>query len=343
MEAQLFTPSNPRPVYVDTMRGLISSRQEGFRPFVPVTAVMDNAVFPRSLTTEVSNNADPRDHTTTLTLRLDGRYDRLIATVGRDDRGHLNGPAYCYFEVWGDGRQLWKSEAIRSAVTPVLAGASASKRKVPQELDVSVRGVLYLRLVTRYAREFSQQAPLVNRASGCIWGTPRLVPPPATTDRELIPDEDLRIAVQTAALRLSSRITGDAKYRGRLPLRLGIAPLRIEKGTLDLRVTAEDETALRAVLSNQLFSVKQGFENVFDPLKPADSAGIAAALPADGSARGSAASVSAIGRGFKADFVLFGALVRIASGWQIQVRLIETKKGDTVATETVSIGAKKLM
>lgn len=324
-------PEHLRPVPVDRLLRSVATQQSGYRPYSPRTATMDGRAYPRSLVTEVNNNVDPNDQIATLTLRLDGRYRRFLAMVGRDDILHRAGPAYCYFEVWGDGRRLFRSEAIRSGLTQVLAGPSASKRKVPQEVDVPVRGVLSLRLVTRYAREFSQQAPNVNRASGCVWGSAQLLPLLPPTGRDLVPDDRLREAARAAALRLAAGVGGDAALQKRLPLTVGVPPLRREAGA------PGEEAALRLLIAQEIFAVRRGLDSIFKALPTADAAALAAALPPTGSARTVPASVAAIGRGFQADLVLLGALTKAGGRWQVTLRLVETKAGKPLEVVTVPL------
>jgi hypothetical protein len=60
-------------------------------------------------------------------------YARFSAAVGLDDETRPEKPNEAVFEVWADGRLLWRSEAVK-------AGAE------PQRLDLDVRGVAELTL-----------------------------------------------------------------------------------------------------------------------------------------------------------------------------------------------------
>jgi hypothetical protein len=162
------------PVYIDEIIKSKSTRRSGFAPYRSSVATLGGVVFRRSLMTEVSG-AKPSDTLSVVTLKIDGKYERFQATVGRSDEEARNGPAYAYFEVWGDGTCFFRSTAIRSAATMVSVPSGSTVRKTPQEINIVVRGTRTLQLVTRYASTMDQQAPDVTRAHGCVWGDPRLL------------------------------------------------------------------------------------------------------------------------------------------------------------------------
>ncbi|MBC8104161.1 MAG: NPCBM/NEW2 domain-containing protein [Cytophagales bacterium] len=161
-------------VLVDDAMRAKSTKQSGFAPYRKRDVVLDGAPFPRSLQTE-AGGAKASDYLSVLTLKIDGKYERFQATVGREAEETRTGPAYAYFEVWGDGICLFRSTAIRSAQTLVTVPAGTSTRKTPQAIDLVVRGARTLQLVTRFAAELDQQAVNITRARGCIWGNPRLL------------------------------------------------------------------------------------------------------------------------------------------------------------------------
>lgn len=162
------------PVFIDEMIGAKSTRRSGFAPYRSLSATLGSDVFPHALMTEVGG-AKASDTQSVLTLKIDGKFERFQATVGRSDNEARNGPAYAYFEVWGDGTCFFRSTAIRSAGSMVTTPAGASVRKTPQEINIAVRGTRTLQLVTRYASTIDQQAPGISRAQGCVWGDPRLM------------------------------------------------------------------------------------------------------------------------------------------------------------------------
>ncbi len=162
------------PVFVDQVLKAKSTRRSGFAPYRGSVVTLDGEVFQRSLTTEVGG-AKPSDTLSVLTLKIDGKFDRFQATVGRSEDEARTGPAYAFFEVWGDGTCFFRSSPIRSAASMVTVPTGATIRKTPQAINISVRGTKTLQLVTRYASTIDQQAPGVSRANGCVWGNPRLL------------------------------------------------------------------------------------------------------------------------------------------------------------------------
>ncbi|MES2461731.1 MAG: NPCBM/NEW2 domain-containing protein [Armatimonadota bacterium] len=167
-------------VFLDEIIKARSTRRSGFAPYRSTVATIGGEVFRRSLITEVGG-VKPSDTLSVVTLKIDGKYERFQATVGRSDEEARNGPAYAYFEVWGDGTCFFRSTAIRSANNMVTVPSGATVRKTPQTINITVRGTKTLQLVTRYASTIDQQAPDVTRANGCVWGDPRLLTAVAST------------------------------------------------------------------------------------------------------------------------------------------------------------------
>lgn len=71
-----------------------------------------------------------------LTYRIFGTFSRFIARAGLDDSGKAPRPMEVVFEVWGNGKRLWKSDAIQS-------GSPA----VPVDVDIKGVQVLELRVL----------------------------------------------------------------------------------------------------------------------------------------------------------------------------------------------------
>ena len=324
-----YLPPHLVPVYLDTLLRAPGTRFVGHRAYTATAAVMEGRRYARSLTTDVTNNAVATEQFSEMTVALNGRYSRFLATLGRDDVTHINGPAYCYFEVYADGQRVFRSQAIRSRLSPVQTPASGALRAGPQELVLPVVGVGSLRLVTRYASGLSQRARLVNRAAGCVWGNARLLPVPPPRPEALISDAPLRKAVQTAALRLAAQVTGSPKQVRRLPLALGVTPLRVEAGA------AGHEEAIRTLVAQQLFTVRRGPSYVFKPLSASNAAALLVAVPVAGSTvRTTPEAVAAIGEGVGADLVLLGSVGRNPKSgiWQVALRLVPTHaKGPAAA------------
>jgi hypothetical protein len=324
-----------RPYPVDVLVAAPTTQMTGNTAFQPRQATMNGVQYARSLVTEVNNNATATQQFSSMTIDIGGRFSRFQVTVGRDDALAARGPGYAVFEVWGDGRRLFRSYALRSAMTTVQTGpGGGTKSQVPQKIDISVRGIRSLRLLTRYALEFSQQARYVNRAMGCVWGNPMLIFAPDAPPELVITHAGVKMAVREAAERLAGSVSNSPRYKDpkSWPLRVGVTPLRVDPGP------PADEPAVRALIAKELSAVRRGREQqVLTPLSQADHASLAAALPVGGSARLSGESVAAIGRGVKADFVALGALIQTAGRWQVQVRLIETKQGGLLEQVTVPV------
>lgn len=330
------TPAPPpqfRPVYVDTLLQMPTTQQTGNSPFRPVTATLDGVNYGRSLLTEVNNNATATSQYASLTISLNNKFERFQVTVGRDDTLAARGPGYCFFEVYADGKRVFRSMALRSALTPVKTGVRGGpKASAPQRIDISVRGVRSLRLLTRYALEFSQEARYVNRAMGCVWGAPRLIFASDAPPEVVVQNAGVRQAVREAAQRLAGTVANLPAYKGRAePFQVGVTPLRVDPNP------PADEPAVRALIANELGAQRRAEKRILEPLLPSDAAALAAALPIGGSARLSPGSVAAIGRGNRADFVILGALTRTAGRWQILLRLIETKDGAVIEQVTVAV------
>jgi len=129
-------------------------------------------VFPHALITEVGG-AGSSQTLSILALNLEGRYERFQASVGRDRSLSENGSAAAAFEVWADGTLLYRSAALRP---------SRGRNATLQPIDLLVRGTRSLQLVTRFAdteTHTGNNGPV--RASGCLWGDPRLSLPTADT------------------------------------------------------------------------------------------------------------------------------------------------------------------
>jgi hypothetical protein len=323
------------PVYLDALLRDVRVQGTGAR-YRPGTANVGGVMYGHSLETEVVNGAMARDREATLTVSLAGRFDRFRATVGRDDNDHILGPGYCFFEVWGDGKLLFKSDAVRSSVTPVKVSTAIPKRSTPQEVDISVRGVRYLRLVTRYATEFTQQARYVQRAMGCVWGGPRLLPlSDAAAGADAVrADPGLRAAVRSAALQVLAALPPRAEDAA--APKLGLTPLRIAGLDRDERFPAGlSEPAVRALLADELFAVQNAAGPKALPLDRNAAARLAADLPADGKQRTDRARVADAGKRAGADLLLLGALALSPKGeWQVSLQLTDAASGKPLGRAT---------
>lgn len=327
-------PEEPVTVYVDSLLRERSTRQKGYRPYTARAAVIEGQAYTRALVTE-AGNARPDERSSTLTLKLDGRYERFQATVGRDDTDALRGAAFAAFEVWGDDKPLFRSAPIRSSRTLVRTAPGARTRRAPEEIEVSVRGVALLQLVTRYAAELTQQAaqPL-GQARGCVWGDARLIAPSSQLLLSGGGDSALRDTLRLAALQVAGAAAAAKPQNGRLPMRLGVAPLYFTPGSSSAGIPAERIAALRSLLEQQLLAARRGAAILFMPLTARQAAQATRALTVRGDQpEPTPAAIAATGRQVRADCVLLGTLSRAGDDrWTLLLRLVETQNAVVIAT-----------
>jgi hypothetical protein len=223
--------------------------------------------YEQSLLTEVSN-VRPGEQVTTLTVLLNGAFDRIQATVGREEREAAKGNGYVYFEIWGDDRLLVKSDAIGALRSPGGLGGGPDQpvRRGNQDLEASLQGVLQLKLVTRYALDLPQRVRSMERARGCVWANPRLLPGVGYIGRRA--SDPLRDALRVALTRLTALTLvrlqgGDAGLR-LFPLPVGVAPLRpTVAGTSE----TIPEPVVRAALQELLTEAQQNRKSLFRTLE----------------------------------------------------------------------------
>jgi hypothetical protein len=223
--------------------------------------------YDQTLSTEVANTR-PGEQMTTVSLLLNGAFDRFEATVGRDDKEAGRGPGYVYFEVWGDDRLLVKSDAIGATRSPggISSGTQQLTRRSPQDIETSVRGILQLKLVVRYASDLPQRGRYMDRAKGCVWANTRLTPAMGYIGKRA--SDPLRDALRLAALQLISTTMaslgqGEPSLR-QFPLALGIAPLRPAESE-DGEVAPEP--MIRAALQELFVSASQNRQILFHPVE----------------------------------------------------------------------------
>ena len=332
-------------VFVDEAVQARSTKRGGFAPYQAHRGTLAGEEFSHSLMTEVSS-AKPSDALSVLTLKIDGRYERFRATVGRSDDEARTGPAYVYFEVWGDGTCFFRSTPIRSAATMVTVAPGAPTRKTPQAIDIIVRGTRTLQLVTRFAT-IEQQAPDITRARGCVWGDPRLLtasalagpsvspaaplPPPAPeaavpTSAKNRPEtldprrESVRMAVLLLASGVGRAASPDANAAPsatlRYPLKIALLPLRPWERQRRRPANAgiqPADTAIQTLLESSLPTAKRGSAAVFTLLDRESTQEIARAVPPSFATSAELtstdmASLTALWRGKAVDAVLFATL-----------------------------------
>ena len=320
-------------VYVDSLLGASTTRRGGLWPLTARPATMNGDTFAHAIVTEVGS-AQPIEQTSTLRLHLGGAYGRFVATVGRDDNETGGGPAYVYFELWGDDALLFRSTPIRSHNFLVRARPGANTRKAPQAVDVSVRGVQSLRLIVRYAADIDQEGPQIVRGRGCVWGDARLLPATGgdTAPAPTVNIGNLRDAVRGAAAQMAAQAASDliADNKTTLPVKLFIAP------PPDDSPAPVRSAALREMLATFLLAAR----------RPGSSgSGAVFALPTRPRRAGSVGSTldeaRAAARRSGADAVLRPSLLpptETERGWRLEMRLyvVETGAEKTVVIAPLS-------
>lgn len=325
-----------REYYLDQLGRDPQTLRSGSSAYRPCVATIDGVRYPRSLVTGVVNGSLANDRRAMLTIPLRGAFERIRARLGRDDNMHILGPGYCIFEVWGDGRRLFRSDAIRSSLSDVAVDAAFPKRGGTQEVDVPIQGVQQLRLVTRYANEFTQQARYVHRAFGCVWADPRLTPvsEESAARAALEADPGLRAALRNAAVKIAA--AAPVTTAGSPPPRVGIAPFPLETRSGDGRFPVGlSEPATREFLSRELFAIKRGGAAAFVALAAGPALRLSTELPADGKQRTDPRAVAAAGKRAGADLLLFGALRPVKDGrpgWTLALMMLDVQTGRTVAS-----------
>jgi hypothetical protein len=103
------------PVFVDEILTARNTRRSGFASYKSSAVTLEGQVFQHSLITEVGG-AKPSDTLSVLTLKIDGKYERFQATVGRSEEEARNGPAYAYLK--SGATEPVSSEVPRSGPRP---------------------------------------------------------------------------------------------------------------------------------------------------------------------------------------------------------------------------------
>jgi hypothetical protein len=316
------------PLFVSELIDSLSVGQAGASRYVAQAAMIEGQKYERSLMTEV----DPRQANgiATLTLLLGSSFDVLRATIGRDDADFARGAGGVYFEVWGDDRLLYKSGVLLSRKHPIRVGGSPlNVRLAPEEVEVPVKGVNVLRLLTRYASDVSQRGSNAGRAHGCVWGDVRLMPRAGVASLRTF--DPVRDAVRTAAVQVTAAVIaardaepGGAAPRG--PLRVGITPLHAEG-------EPSDETAVRAALLTLLDAARRGGSPVFAALPRRDASKLTSGLTAGDD---SDAALSEAGRRVGADMIVAGTFTATKDG-QVELRAVDARTGKRLATAVVAL------
>ena len=244
-------------VYLETLFKAPGVKYDGNLVFTPRKGKVDGEAFEHAMSADARFDPSGRSDVCGMMIPLEGKYLRFQARVCRDDQLSREGTGFCYFEVYADGKQLFKSDALRSKLYPVRIGDTRGKRVGGQDLDVDIKGVRTLRLVVRYADDFLQTATFstgrvggdaVRIAAGCLWLEARLTTGAgATLDKEKLSERDQRIqsAARLAARSLRRQLQ-DIEKSGPL-FKIGLLSLRE-----DSRISADD-VRIRAQIAQAFF------------------------------------------------------------------------------------------
>ncbi len=320
-------------VFVDTFLALPATQQDAERPYRAQSATINGTRYARALVTGVGA-APANVHAATLMLGLNGRYDWFDVTVGRDDEESALGPGYVYYEIIGDGKTIYRSDrAFRSSRFLVRASPGNRTRKDPENVRVSVRGVERLQLVTRYALDLTQEASLVARARGCVWGDPRLTlavssgkasaPPKSVSD-------PLRAALRIASLRLAASAADLPVLKNQGTPRLGVAPFRLASGA------TISGAFLRAVVTDMLCASRRGDTALLAAAPAREQNRLAQSLPPTG-AEPSVSQIAEAGRRAHVDLALIGALNEANGVWRLEMRLVDVRTQTAGASVSIDL------
>lgn len=248
----------PPPVYLETLFRAPGVKYDGNLVFTPRKAKVDGETYEHAMSADVRFDPNGPGETCGMTIPLDGKFLRFQARICRDDVLSKEGTGFCYFEVYADGKQLLKSDAIRSKLYPVRIDDTRGKKVGGQEIDVEVKGARTLRLVVRYANDFKQTATFstgrvggdpVRQAAGCLWLDAKLTTGEgATLDTAKLTERDQRVQ---AAARLAGRnLRKELQYIEKSGPTFKIAILGIRE---DTRISADD-VRIRTQVAQAFFS-----------------------------------------------------------------------------------------
>ena len=261
-----------------------------------------------------------------VTFALGKRFKTFEATLGRDNAEQEYGRSYCYFEVYADGKKIYSSPAMRSALSSFVAdGGYAFKVARPQEIKLDVENVETLKLAIQMP-DFPQRGDRVDRAAGCAFGEARLtlkpgqaLPPPLTKDDSPAP---YRRAIRQALDGLLRKLPEP----GGEPQKLALAPFRIDEGG------GGTPAGWWIYLSEQLD--RQAIRpETFRLLEGSPQAEFSRLLP---EARTREEIVRAA-RNVGADWFLDAHLAEGEKGWQVELELRDTSDGALVARSVAKV------
>jgi len=335
-DAPLASPQSPKgsaayasdeltPTYLDTLLKDHGTKQIGYLHYSPRSAMLNGIPYDHSLMTAAINNFQPITQFSAVTFALPGSFARLQATIGRDDEEQQFGPAYCYFEVWGDGQRLFRSRAMRSSVSPVFSDGGRPRESVPVDIDVPIQGVKSLRLVVRFATDITQEARYINRAFGCTWGDARLIPSRPSKGQ---PDTPLIIALRRAAIRLISgrEVTSETLP----PPHLYIAPVHVTSAASAPAAQDDSDSRAHDIIAQTIYSLHRGETPLALPVLEPDAAALAQALSSQKMDAPPAKELPELTRNARVDYVILAA-IRIAGDDQIvALQLVEASRWKTV-------------
>jgi hypothetical protein len=324
----LAPPESERIVYLDSLLKSPTTHQEGLNPYRAADATFGDQRVRHGLMTDVAAHANVQARYSSVSFALGKKYQTFHALIGRDNNEANLGQSYCYFEVYADGKRVFDSPAMRSALTDTVAhGGTAHKVKTPQSVTIDVSSVEQLKLVVQLP-EFRQTGYRINRASGCVWGEARLTLKPGekrddSASLASVADQKAKEAFRRAVGVLLRRLPPSSE-----PRRVAVAPLVLDSG-------APGGPKLRELVA-QLMQRRPSGPTLLTLLEPDEEKELAEKLTADTRLLARPAAIASIGRNVGADLVLLPALID-DDGWKAELRLLETADGVILASVQVPL------
>ena len=260
---------------------------------------------------------------------LGKRFKTFEAVIGRDNREQEFGRSYCYFEVYADGRRVYSSPAMRSAMASFVAeGNYAAKISRPQEIRLDVENVETLKLVIQMP-DFGQRGERVDRAAGCAFAEARVTLKPGVSLPTSPKDEDrapYRRAIRQALDGLLRRLPEPVGE----PAKLAISTFRLDEGASGS--SAEWWIYLSEQLDRQTIRPE-----TLRLLEGPAQAEFARLLPDANGAPPARENVVRAARNVGADWFLDARLTSGEKGWQVELEVRDTNDGALIARSVAKV------
>lgn len=322
-------PDAPQPkasesgtVYLDSLLSDPDTIFDGNARFRALKRVQfGSQQFSHALVSEAHMHRNVGARFSAVTFALGKRFKTFEATIGRDNAEQELGRSYCYFEVYADGKKIYSSPAMRSALSSFVAeGGYAFKVARPQEIKLDVENVETLKLAIQMP-DFPQRGDRVDRAAGCAFGEARVTLKPGQTLPSPAPEalsEPQRLAVRQAVDTLLKRIPMTTE-----PVKLALAPFRLDEGG------SGSSAALWICLYERL-DRQTARRETLHLLDDAAQAEFSRKLPAGSKADDREERMRAA-RNVGADWFLDARLTQGEKGWQVELEVRDTNDGAPIA------------